>query len=159
MTENLPARDVSRRAIVKGAAWSVPVIAVAAATPLAAASETAPEANYAEVTATANPKVGTNPNFKIQGQYTDGANYVDGALKAGTLVTFTFANGATAASYSGLSGLSFVSGDPATGGPVIFQVTSTTTSQVKVTFNNVAPVGGAIIAEVLGGTGTATITA
>lgn len=31
---------VSRRALVKGAAWSVPVIAVAAATPLAAASTT-----------------------------------------------------------------------------------------------------------------------
>jgi len=159
MPDTLPARQVPRRAIVKGAAWSLPVIAAAVATPLAAASETAPVANYAEVTATANPKVGTNPNFKIQGQYTDGANYVDGSLKAGTLVTFTFANGATAASYSGLSGLSFVSGDPAAGGPAIFQVTASTTAQVKVTFNNVAPVGGAITAEVLGGTGTATITA
>lgn len=159
MSEILSAHDLPRRTIVKGAAWSLPVIAMAAATPLAAASETAPEANYAEVTATANPKVGTNPNFKIQGQYTDGANYVDGALKAGTLVTFTFANGATAASYSGLAGLTFVSGDPAAGGPVIFQVTATTSNQVKVTFNAVAPVGGAITAEVLGGTGTATITA
>ncbi|MGN8027006.1 hypothetical protein [Microbacterium sp. 22242] len=33
-----PARALSRRTLVKGAAWSVPVIAVAAATPLAAAS-------------------------------------------------------------------------------------------------------------------------
>ena len=37
-TTSSPARSVSRRALVKGAAWSVPVIAVAAATPLAAAS-------------------------------------------------------------------------------------------------------------------------
>ena len=159
MVKTFSERRVTRRTIVKSAAWSAPVIAVAAASPLAAASVTAPEANYAEVTATANPKVGTNPNFKIQGLYTDGANYVDGALKAGTLVTFVFANGATAESYSGLAGLSFVSGDPRTGGPVIFQVTATTSSQVTVTFNNVAPVGGTITAEVLGWTGTAIITA
>lgn len=37
-TTSSPSRNVSRRALVKGAAWSVPVIAVAAATPLAAAS-------------------------------------------------------------------------------------------------------------------------
>lgn len=36
--------DPTRRAFVKGAAWSVPVIAVAVATPLAAASEPAPTA-------------------------------------------------------------------------------------------------------------------
>lgn len=34
--------NVSRRAIIRGAAWSLPVIAVAVATPLAAASTTAP---------------------------------------------------------------------------------------------------------------------
>ena len=38
MPETLPARHLSRRTIVKGAAWSVPVIAAAAATPFAAAS-------------------------------------------------------------------------------------------------------------------------
>lgn len=39
MTEEVqPNKGLSRRAIVKGAAWSVPVIAAAVATPLAAAS-------------------------------------------------------------------------------------------------------------------------
>lgn len=39
-TEELVASGVSRRTLVKGAAWSVPVVAVAAATPLATASPT-----------------------------------------------------------------------------------------------------------------------
>lgn len=38
MTEGIQNDAVSRRAIVKGAAWSVPIIAAAIATPLAAAS-------------------------------------------------------------------------------------------------------------------------
>lgn len=38
--ENTKSRDVSRRTLVKGAAWSVPIIAAAVATPLAAASFT-----------------------------------------------------------------------------------------------------------------------
>lgn len=37
-TTSTSSRSLSRRTLVKGAAWSVPVIAVAAATPLAAAS-------------------------------------------------------------------------------------------------------------------------
>ena len=46
-TTSSPARSVSRRALVKGAAWSVPVIAVAAATPLAAASTATNVGNFA----------------------------------------------------------------------------------------------------------------
>lgn len=38
--ENTKNRDVTRRTLVKGAAWSVPIIAAAVATPLAAASFT-----------------------------------------------------------------------------------------------------------------------
>ncbi len=38
--ESTKNRDVSRRTLVKGAAWSVPIIAAAVATPLAAASFT-----------------------------------------------------------------------------------------------------------------------
>ena len=42
-----PTRGLSRRTLVKGAAWSVPVIAVAAATPLAAASTATNVGNFA----------------------------------------------------------------------------------------------------------------
>lgn len=38
MTEEIQNKGLSRRTVVKGAAWSVPVIAAAVATPLAAAS-------------------------------------------------------------------------------------------------------------------------
>lgn len=38
MEENTQNRGISRRTLVKGAAWSVPVVAAAVATPLAAAS-------------------------------------------------------------------------------------------------------------------------
>ncbi|GAB3630725.1 hypothetical protein GCM10027421_00780 [Microbacterium shaanxiense] len=38
MTEEIQTKGISRRTVVKGAAWSVPVIAAAVATPLASAS-------------------------------------------------------------------------------------------------------------------------
>lgn len=38
MSDNTENQGITRRNVVKGAAWSVPVIAVAVATPLAAAS-------------------------------------------------------------------------------------------------------------------------
>lgn len=155
--ETITQTDLKRRTVIKGAAWSVPVIAAAIATPLAAASGEPPVANYADVTALTNPAAGSNPRFRAQGQVKNGNDYADGTLKAGELFTLTFTNGATATSYSNLSGLTYVSGNPATGGPVVFQVTAATSAQVSVTLNNVQPAGGVITATILNGLGQSTI--
>lgn len=87
MTEEVqPASGLSRRAIVKGAAWSLPVVAVAVATPLAAASTpTDPTLAWtADTTAL------------LSLQLLDGG----GTVQAGALVTvpteYTFTNGSTA---------------------------------------------------------------
>ncbi|MDR2322796.1 MAG: hypothetical protein LBE60_14255, partial [Microbacterium sp.] len=100
-----------------------------------------------------------NPTFKATGQVYDGENYGDGTLKAGELFTIAFANGATAVSITNLVGLTYVSGDPATGGPVIYQVTTDTAGVVSLRCNNVQPVGGAITATILGGSGGSQISA
>lgn len=46
MSENTENQGTTRRAVVKGAAWAVPVIAVSVATPLAAASGEPEPCNY-----------------------------------------------------------------------------------------------------------------
>lgn len=154
-------RQIQRRTVIKGAAWSVPVIAAAVATPLAAASVTPPPATSAQVTATTDPTVGSNTSFSALGQVYDNGvgDYVDGTLPAGTLFTLTFTNGAKADSYANLVGLTYVSGNPASGGPVVFMVTADTASSVRVRLNNVQPVGGVITATIMGGSGTSTIKA
>lgn len=152
-------KALSRRTVVKGAAWSVPVITAAVAAPLAAASVTPPPAaDYGQVTVNTKPKAGSNPTFSAAGLVTNGQDYDPGTVKAGELLTITFANGATAASYSALVGLSYVSGST-TAGPLVFQVTADTAGQVSVKLNNVQPVGGTITASILGGSGTSNISA
>jgi hypothetical protein len=70
-------RDVSRRTIVKGAAWSVPAIAVAVAAPLATASASIP------------PGVVVTPG---NGPWTD-AQSSDGWIAEGVEITLADANG------------------------------------------------------------------
>lgn len=57
--------EVKRRNLVKGAAWTVPVVAVAAAAPMAAASPIPPRGLNGWVTLRRN--CGWNPNFRIDG--------------------------------------------------------------------------------------------
>ncbi|MGB4136060.1 MAG: hypothetical protein WA971_05830 [Microbacterium sp.] len=163
MTRARTDEGMPRRTLVKAAAWSVPVVAIAAAMPASGAATSGepepPTANYALVSAVVNPKAGTNPTFRAYGQVLDDdGNYEDGTLRAGTELVITFENGATAASINGLVGLTFVSGDPTTGGPVYFTVTSDTAS-VALRTNNVQPAGGTISVEILGGSGTSNIIA
>lgn len=86
MTEEVqPTSGLSRRAIVKGAAWSLPVVAVAVATPLAAASTpTSPTLAWT-----------ANTTALLSLQLLDGG----GTVQAGALVTvpteYTFSNGST----------------------------------------------------------------
>lgn len=150
-------QGTSRRTVMMAAAWAAPVVALAAAAPMAAASNE-PQANFAFVGTTTAPTAGSNLQFRANGQVRVGNDYEDGAvLPAGELFTFTFTNGATADGFSNLVGLTHVSGNPATGGPVVFAVTEATSSTVSVRFTNVQPSGGVINGTILNGGATATI--
>ncbi len=72
MPDNPNSRDLSRRTLVKGAAWSVPVVAVAVATPLAAASETPPAATFWATGATVSVVSGNVTNFTVEGSDANG---------------------------------------------------------------------------------------
>lgn len=72
MPDNPNSRDLSRRTLVKGAAWSVPVVAVAVATPLAAASQTPPAATFWATGATVSVVSGNVTNFTVEGSDADG---------------------------------------------------------------------------------------
>lgn len=72
MQESPQAPGVSRRTLVKGAAWSVPVVAVAVATPLVAASTSTPPATFWATGATVSVVSGNVTNFTIEGSDSDG---------------------------------------------------------------------------------------
>ncbi|MFJ2551566.1 hypothetical protein [Microbacterium sp. NPDC087591] len=73
MQENPRADGFSRRTVVKGAAWSVPVIAAAVATPLAAASTPTPAAaTFWATGATVSVVSGNVTNFTVEGSDADG---------------------------------------------------------------------------------------
>ena len=73
MQENPRAVGVSRRTVVKGAAWSVPVVAVAVATPLAAASgPAAPAATFWATGATVSVVSGNVTNYTVEGSDANG---------------------------------------------------------------------------------------
>lgn len=117
-----PTRSVSRRTLVKGAAWSVPVIAVAAATPFAAASTATNVGNFA-----LNGSCGTlgllGPGFTL----TAGS----APLPVGTIVNITGGGVANVGVFS------------VTGGTATVNVLSGTSRQITLT----APVpAGATIA-------------
>lgn len=155
--EDLAPQGTSRRTVIKGAAWAAPVVAVAAAVPMAAASVEPPEATYAFVGTTTSPSAGSNLRFRANGQSLVDGDYEDGAaLKQGELFTFTFTNGATATGYGNLVGLAYVSGSIESG-TIVFAVTADTASNVSLRFTNVTPAGGVIAGSILNGGATATI--
>lgn len=78
MNENegaVPGRGLSRRAVVKGAAWSLPVIAAAVATPLAAASTTNCTAVINTSTATYSRLSATSAVFTWTDLFGDGKDF------------------------------------------------------------------------------------
>ncbi|WP_417505438.1 hypothetical protein [Microbacterium sp.] len=78
MNENevaVPGRGMSRRTIVKGAAWSLPVIAAAVATPLAAASTTNCTATVSTSTATYTRLSATSSVFTWADLFGDGKDF------------------------------------------------------------------------------------
>lgn len=72
MQENTRTDGLSRRTVVKGAAWSVPVVAAAVAVPLAAASTPTPAATFWATGATVSVVSGNVTNFTVEGSDADG---------------------------------------------------------------------------------------
>lgn len=72
MQENTRSDGLSRRTVVKGAAWSVPVVAAAVAVPLAAASTPAPAATFWATGATVSVVSGNVTNYTVEGSDADG---------------------------------------------------------------------------------------
>jgi len=83
-TNDSPPSGPSRRTVIKGAAWSVPVVAAAVATPLAAASTTPPEATFWATGATVSVVSGNVTNFTVEGSDANGDLAL---LPAGSSVT------------------------------------------------------------------------
>ena len=121
-TTQSPARTISRRSLVKGAAWSVPVIAVAAATPLAAASTTTDVGAFA-LNGTCGVLGVLGPGFTLQAGPT-------AALPVGTVITITG---------SGIANIGVFS---VTGGTANVNVLSNTSRQITLT--SAVPAGATI---------------
>lgn len=92
MQEDSKAPVLSRRTLVTGAVWSVPVVAVAIATPLAAASVTPPAATFWATGATVSVVSGNVTNFTVEGSDANGDLAL---LPAGTSVTIVPDDGVT----------------------------------------------------------------
>lgn len=77
----------SRRAVARGAAWSLPVVAIAASAPVASASTTPPPpaATDLGVGGPSNPTVGKNATFFVYGIDENGGT--PATYPAGTLLT------------------------------------------------------------------------
>jgi hypothetical protein len=91
MSKNVSAPGISRRQVLAGSAWAVPVIAVAVATPLAAASETPiPKYTFAGISATGDPGETLVDDFRPGARVrTD----PEGNPVAGQVVSFVYVSG------------------------------------------------------------------
>lgn len=122
MTEEIQKNSgFSRRTVVKGAAWSVPVIAAAVATPLAAASVV--DVGAFELDGTCGILGVLGPGFTLQASATE-------ALPVGTTVTITG---------SGVANIGVFS---VTGGTANVDVLSPTSRQITLT--TAVPAGATI---------------
>lgn len=127
---------VSRRAVVKGAAWSVPVIAVATAAPLATASVTPPPATFWGTGATVAVESGNITRYQLWGE---NANGDDAALPVGSTVTFTPGPGVTLEIISSTPGVSVTdNGD----GSYTFLIAIPNVTAVDIRFRPTGPSGG-----------------
>jgi hypothetical protein len=123
--ESVPARQATRRSVIKAAAWSAPVIAIAATAPLAAASPTNPSlVKYGTGTAVitpSNPTVGTPVDVEFRGLSFNLLN-ITGSWDTGLLVFQVNTNtvGLTGAIFTDGAGTPLISGSsvPASDGRV-----------------------------------------
>ncbi len=130
--ENLEPQGTSRRTVIKGAAWAAPVVAVAAAVPLASAS---PEPEIAESIGgtTSSPRVGNVGRVEVFGLDAAGD---DSYFPAGQ--TFTL----TSADFDFEASVISISGGAISAGPGANQWTITPNSgsvRVNIRFNSSTP--------------------
>ncbi|WP_350351559.1 hypothetical protein ABS642_20530 [Microbacterium sp. A8/3-1] len=133
MNEDSPSPTLSRRALVKGAAWSVPVVAVAVATPLAAASVPPPAAFWA-TGATVSVVSGNATNYTLEGSDSEGEL---ASLPVGSSVTITPDAGVTLAFVSSL-GITVTSNPD---GTITAVITAADTTNVRIRFRPTGPSG------------------
>lgn len=146
---------LARRTIIKGAAWSVPVVAAAIATPLAAASVT-PPANSANVQVPTGVPAGNFEDITITGRLTGQGAPVNAPLPEGTVVTFTASDPDAVISVAASSGIADITG-PDGGVWTVVLAPGVTTASATVAFDR--PVTITVIVSLPGGatsTGTAT---
>lgn len=153
--EGAEAARLTRRNVVKGAAWSIPVIAAAVATPLAAASVT-PPANSANVQVPTGVPAGNFEDITITGRLTGQGAPVNAPLPDGTVVTFTASDPGAVISVAGSAGIADIVG-PSGGVWTVVLSPGVTTVSATVAFDR--PVTITVIVALPGGatsTGTAT---
>jgi hypothetical protein len=134
---NTPKIGFTRRSLVKGAAWSAPVIALAVATPAAAASTSLPPATFAYTGGSLGVRSGNVAVFNLNGIDSEGES---AALPNGSTVTVSPSPGITfvVVSYSGATMVD--NGD----GTFTFTVTSSDVSAVVIRVRPTGPVGDGI---------------
>lgn len=128
--EKLTQTGMKRRTVIKGAAWSVPVIAAAVATPLAAASGEPPKDATAYGTAGSTKPGGSPAFFDAYGQDDDGN---DAKIPANTVITFSVSP-ETAAGTVALTTANATLTGPVNGVYTITPVTGTLRVRLKATF-------------------------
>ena len=142
MRHENPQRGITRRTIMRGAAWSVPVVAATVATPLAAAS-VVPTPTDISVTLAPSPPVPGNP---VRLTYRGTADFEEVLFPAGSTAiltvsgtfTGTVINGATIASQSGTN-------------PVVYTLAITNLERFYV--QGVGQAGSSVAVAIYDGTG------
>lgn len=84
-SKSIQSASVSRRAVARGAAWSMPVVAIAASAPRAAASPPPPPADALYIGGPTTTSVGSSVVYRVSGQ-ADGD--LGGEYPNGTTLTF-----------------------------------------------------------------------
>lgn len=94
MADQTPS-NATRRTVLRGAAWTAPVVMIAASAPLASASPEPPAATYLALGGSVTPKAGVNVTYQILGRAVEGGDEVPGEFAAGTSITITAPPGQT----------------------------------------------------------------
>jgi hypothetical protein len=135
--DSTPQAGFTRRTLVKGAAWSAPVIALAVAAPAAAASNALPPATFAYTGGSLGVRSGNVAVFNLNGIDSEGA---PAALPSGSAVTVSPSPGITFVVVSSSGATMVDNGD----GSFTFVVTATDVSAVLIRVRPTGPVGDGI---------------
>ncbi|PQZ86448.1 hypothetical protein CQ018_19005 [Arthrobacter sp. MYb227] len=127
--------SMNRRTIVKGAAWSVPVVALAVAAPSAAASGNPVAATFWGTSATASVISGNTTKYVLDGQ---DALSDPALLPIGSQMTLTPGPGVTLTMVRSSAGVLV---EPQTDGSIIVTIIAADITEVDLRFSPVGPAG------------------